>query len=324
MQLARELRTSPCGSFVKSPMSSKTGERYVNDEQIQLMKNGEGFIAALDQSGGSTPKALERYGIQNDTYDNEDAMFDLVHAMRVRIMTNPSFVRPRVLGAILFEGTMHRDVEALRTSRYLWIRKGILPFLKVDKGLADEKDGVQLMKPFDADLDDRLVEARDLSVFGTKMRSVIKANDQQGIRSVVEQQFNLAKQIIANGLVPIVEPEIDIEAEDKAGCEIHLRQSLRDGLASLDQGTAVVFKLTLPEEAGFYGEFCDHDRVLRVAALSGGYSQEESNTRLAVNHNMIASFSRALTEYLRESQSENEFTSALDHAIGSIAAASAT
>ena len=288
------------------------------------MKNGEGFIAALDQSGGSTPKALERYGIQNDAYDSEDTMFDLVHAMRVRIMTNPSFARPRVLGAILFEGTMHRDVEEMPTSRYLWDQKGILPFLKVDKGLADESDGVQLMKPFEDDLDDRLVEARELGVFGTKMRSVIKGNSQQGIRAVVQQQFSLAKQIIANGLVPIVEPEIDIEAEDKAGCEMNLRQSLHDGLASLEEGTAVVFKLTLPEEAGFYGEFCDNDRVLRVAALSGGYSQEESNTRLTVNNKMIASFSRALTEYLRVSQNENEFTSALDHAIGSIAAASAT
>ena len=288
------------------------------------MRNGEGFIAALDQSGGSTPKALERYGIQNDAYDREDAMFDLVHAMRVRIMTNPSFARPRVLGAILFEGTMHRDVDGIRSSQYLWERKNILPFLKVDKGLADEADGVQLMKPFEDDLDARLVEARGLGVFGTKMRSVIKANSQQGIRAVVEQQFKLATQIIANGLVPIVEPEIDIAAADKAGCEVNLRESLRDGLASLDEGTAVVFKLTLPEEAGFYSEFCDNQRVLRVAALSGGYSQEESNTRLADNHKMIASFSRALTEYLRVSQSDSDFTGALDSAIGSIAAASAT
>lgn len=288
------------------------------------MKHGEGFIAALDQSGGSTPKALERYGIQNDAYSSEDAMFDLVHSMRVRIMTNPSFARPRVLAAILFEGTMHRDVEGMRTSQYLWEQKNILPFLKVDKGLADESDGVQLMKPFEDDLDDRLEEARGLGVFGTKMRSVIKANIQQGIRDVVEQQFKLASQIIANGLVPIIEPEIDIAAEDKAGCELNLRESLRDGLASLDDGTAVVFKLTLPEEAGFYSEFCDNQRVLRVAALSGGYSQEESNRRLADNHKMIASFSRALTEYLRVSQSEGDFTGALDNAIGSIAAASAT
>lgn len=296
----------------------------MNNEQIELMKNGEGFIAALDQSGGSTPKALERYGIQNDAYDSDDAMFDLVHAMRVRIMTNPSFARPRILGAILFEGTMHREVDGLPTSQYLWQRKNILPYLKVDKGLADEEDGVQLMKPFEDDLDDRLEEARGLGVFGTKMRSVIKANSQQGIRAVVEQQFKLAAQIVAHGLIPIVEPEIDIAAEDKAGCEVNLRESLRDGLASLEEGTAVVFKLTLPEEAGFYGEFCDNRRVLRVAALSGGYSQEESNTRLTVNHKMIASFSRALTEYLRVSQSDHDFTSVLNHAIGSIAAASAS
>lgn len=288
------------------------------------MRNGEGFIAALDQSGGSTPKALDRYGIQNDAYDTEVSMFDLVHGMRVRIMTNSSFARPRVLGAILFEGTMHRDVGGIRSSHYLWQRKGILPFLKVDKGLADTANGVQLMKPFADDLDDRLSEARGLGVFGTKMRSVIKANDQQGIRLVVEQQFELAKQIIDNGLIPIVEPEIDIAADDKVGCERNLRESLRDGLEGLDEGTAVVFKLTLPEEAGFYSEFCEHTRVLRVAALSGGYSQEESNSRLSANHRMIASFSRALTEHLRVTQSDTDFTSVLDQAIGSIAAASAT
>ncbi|MCE2407232.1 MAG: fructose-bisphosphate aldolase, partial [Pseudomonadales bacterium] len=243
----------------------------MTNNQIELMRNSEGFIAALDQSGGSTPKALERYGIPNDAYEDEDAMFDLVHAMRVRIMTNASFARPRILGAILFEGTMHRDVG-----------KGILPFLKVDKGLADEVDGVQLMKPFEDGLDERLSEARSLGVFGTKMRSVIKANRQQGIRSVVEQQFKIAKKIISNGLIPIVEPEIDIESEDKAGCEATLRECLLDGLASLDDDTAVVFKLTLPEEAGFYSAFCDDQRVLRVAALSGGFSHEESNTRLAL------------------------------------------
>ncbi len=305
-------------------MSSKFDQKHVTNNQIELMRNSEGFIAALDQSGGSTPKALERYGIPNDAYEGEDSMFDLVHAMRVRIMTNSSFARPRILGAILFEGTMHRNVEGLRSSRYLWEKKGILPFLKVDKGLADEVDGVQLMKPFEDGLDERLAEARSLGVFGTKMRSVIKANSQQGIRSVVEQQFKLAKQIISNGLIPIVEPEIDIEVEDKAGCEANLRESLHDGLASLDDGTAVVFKLTLPEEAGFYSAFCDHQRVLRVAALSGGYSQEVSNSRLAQNNRVIASFSRALTEYLRVSQSDGEFTHALDQAIGSIATASGT
>ena len=293
-------------------------------EQIDLMKNGTGFIAALDQSGGSTPKALERYGIENSAYDNEDAMFDLVHAMRVRIMTNASFARPRILGAILFEGTMHRDVGEVRSSRYLWDEKGILPFLKVDKGLDTESDGVQLMKPFSGDLDDRLAEARELGVFGTKMRSVIKSASSTGIQAVVEQQFMLARQIIAAGLVPIVEPEIDIEADDKAACETELREALRDGLASLVSGTAVVFKLTLPEEAGFYSEFCDHECVLRVAALSGGYSQEESNRRLGENNKMIASFSRALTEHLRVTQHDDDFTGTLNEAIGSIAAASET
>ena len=299
--------------------------RYtVNEQQIDQMRNGTGFIAALDQSGGSTPKALERYGIPESTYDNEEAMFDLVHAMRVRIMTNTAFGRPRVLGAILFEGTMHRDVGDVRSSRYLWESKGVLPFLKVDKGLADETDGVQLMKPFDADLKDRLDEAKGLGVFGTKMRSVINSNDANGIKAIVEQQFDYARSIISAGLVPIVEPEIDIEAADKAGCEETLRSNLRNGLDSLDEGTAIVFKLTLPETAGFYEEFGNHERVLRVAALSGGYSQDESNARLIQNTGMIASFSRALTEHLRVAQSDTEFTSQLDNAIESIANASAS
>lgn len=296
----------------------------MTEEQVDQMKHGSGFIAALDQSGGSTPKALERYGVSDGSYDSEADMFDLVHAMRVRIMTNSTFARPNILGAILFEGTMDRNVEGRPTSRYLWQEKQILPFLKVDKGLADEVDGCQLMKPFSEDLDDRLIRARKLGIFGTKMRSVIKANNAIGIANVVEQQFEMARQIIDNRLVPIVEPEIDIDAEDKSGCEEHLRQSLRTGLESLAQGTAVVFKLTLPEQAGFYGEFCEHPNVLRVAALSGGYSQEESNERLENNSNMIASFSRALTEHLRVNQTDQEFTEALGHAISSIATASAT
>ncbi len=296
----------------------------VDSYKIDLMRRGSGFIAALDQSGGSTPKALERYGISSDQYTNEDAMFDLVHKMRVRIMTNVMFGRPRVLGAILFEGTLHRDVDGLRSSQYLWKRKNILPFLKVDKGLAEESDGVQLMKPLGHSLSYRLEEAARLDVFGTKMRSVIKSNNLRGIRNVVEQQFQMARQIIACDLVPIVEPEIDIEAEDKAGCERNLRASLHDGLASLAKDSAVIFKLTLPEEAGFYSEFSNNPRVLRVAALSGGYSQTESNERLIRNSNMIASFSRALTERLRVTQTDLEFTTALDQAINDIAAASAT
>lgn len=287
------------------------------------MSSGTGFIAALDQSGGSTPKALERYGIAADGYASEEQMFDLVHDMRVRIMSNSTFARPNILGAILFEGTMQRSVEGRPTSRYLWQQKNILPFLKVDKGLADEADGCQLMKPFEDGLDDRLIEARTLGIFGTKMRSVIKSNNAEGIKAVVEQQFSLARQIIHNRLVPIVEPEIDINADDKAGCEETLRENLHKGLDSLAQGTAVVFKLTLPEQAGFYAEFSDHPNVLRVAALSGGYSQDESNERLQSNQNMIASFSRALTEHLRVNQSDSEFTDALGQAISSIAAASA-
>ena len=296
----------------------------LNSEQISLMRAGSGFIAALDQSGGSTPKALERYGIPDEAFDGEDVMFDLVHAMRVRIMTNVAFARPRVLGSILFEGTMQRDVDGITSSRFLWDRKGILPFLKVDKGLADACDGVQLMKPFESDLVERLEEAKKLGVFGTKMRSLIKSNNHEGISSIVDQQFEYAREIIDAGLVPIVEPEIDIAAEDKTGCETTLRENLRTGLESLKTDTAIVFKLTLPEEAGFYGEFCGHARVLRVAALSGGYSQDESNERLASNPNMIASFSRALTEHIRVAQSDKEFTHTLEQAIQNIADASAS
>lgn len=294
------------------------------DERIQQMREGSGFIAALDQSGGSTPKALERYGIPNDAFTNEDEMFDLVHAMRVRIMTNDAFSRPRILGAILFQGTMEREVENQPSSRYLWNQKGILPFLKIDKGLADEQDGVQLMKPFADDLSPRLKTASELGVFGTKMRSVIKRNNEQGIAAIVDQQFEYARTVIEAGLVPIVEPEIDIEAEDKGTCESTLREHLNRALDSLPDGTAIVFKLTLPESSGFYSSFNDHPRVLRVAALSGGYSQEESIERLTNNSNMIASFSRALTEHLRESQSASEFSTSLDSAIQGIAVASAS
>ena len=290
----------------------------------EQMRRGAGFIAALDQSGGSTPKALERYGIPSETYSSEDEMFDLVHEMRVRIMTNQSFARPRVLGAILFEGTMLREVNDVPTSRYLSEKKGILSFLKVDKGLADVENGVQLMKPFDDDLSDRLKVAKDLGVFGTKMRSVIQVPSESGITSIVDQQFEYAVAIVDAGLVPIVEPEIDIGATDKEECETLLKNHLNRALNSLPSGSAVVFKLTLPEQAGFYSEFSDHEKVLRVAALSGGYSQNESIERLTANKNMIASFSRALTEHLRSSQSDEDFTSALDESISGIADASAT
>ena len=293
------------------------------NDQIELMRNGTGFIAALDQSGGSTPKALDRYGVPESAYSNEDEMFDLVHQMRVRIMTDDSFSRPRILGAILFQGTLERDVEGKPSSRYLSEEKNILPFLKVDKGLADENDGVQLMKPF-GDMTDRLAEAKSLGVFGTKMRSVIQGPSESGIQSVVDQQFEYARQILSAGLIPIVEPEVDINAEEKEICESLLREQLRAGLDSLDTGTAIVFKLTLPEIADFYLEFASHPAVLRVAALSGGYSQDESNRRLGENSNMIASFSRALTENLRNSQSDADFSSTLDEAIDGIATASAS
>ena len=292
-------------------------------EQQMLMRVGAGFIAALDQSGGSTPKTLERYGVPNAEFENdEDLMFDLVHAMRVRIMTNGAFGRPRVLGAILFEKTMRDTVDGLKASQYLWQRKSILPFLKIDVGLADESSGVQMMKPF-TNLSDRLNEAKSLDVFGTKMRSVIKECNRQSIEDIVEQQFDYARTILEHGLVPIVEPEIDINATDKSECEEVLRLNLERRLATLDDNEHVVFKLTLPEQPNFYRELSRHPRVLRVAALSGGYSQEESIRRLGENQSMIASFSRALTEELRRDMEESDFSGALDRAIEGISRASA-
>lgn len=292
-----------------------------NNEYIELMRAGSGFIAALDQSGGSTPKALERYGVGADAYANEDAMFDLIHDMRMRIMTNTAFARPRVLGTILFEGTMNREVAGRPASRYLIEEKGILPFLKIDVGLADEEDGVQLMKPI-SHLDSRLVHARSLGVFGTKMRSVIKEASPTGIKAISEQQFHYAQSIWKLGMVPIVEPEIDISASDKETCEEMLLENLRAGVAELTDDTRIVFKLTLPEKDNFYSEFNAHPKVLRVAALSGGYSQQESRERLLANEGMIASFSRALTEFLRAQQTETEFSNQLDAAIESISLAS--
>ena len=293
-------------------------------EQQMLMRVGAGFIAALDQSGGSTPKTLERYGVpQSEFESDEDLMFELVHAMRVRIMTNGAFGRPRVLGAILFEKTMRDTVDGLKASQYLWQRKSILPFLKIDVGLADESSGVQMMKPF-TDLSSRLNEAKRLDVFGTKMRSVIKRCNRQAIEDIVEQQFEYARTILEHGLVPIVEPEIDINAPDKAECEEVLKLNLERRLAALDDNEHVVFKLTLPEQPNFYSDLSRHPRVLRVAALSGGYSQEESIRRLSENQSMIASFSRALTEELRRDMVETDFASALDRAIEGISTASAT
>ena len=292
-------------------------------DKIQRMGSDAGFIAALDQSGGSTPKALKLYGIDESAYSNDDEMFDLVHAMRTRIMTNPSFDGSRVVGAILFQNTLDRDVTGVPTSEYLWHEKRVLPFLKVDYGLADEVDGVQVMKPV-PDLGERLPAARAKSVFGTKMRSVIKSASADGIAAVVEQQFALADEIRGHGLVPIIEPEVDIHATDKGLCEAILRDRLRDGLRALDGDVPVIFKLTLPDEANYYREFCSHPKVLRVVALSGGYSREVANERLAANNGVIASFSRALTEGLQVDLDDAAFTAMLNDSIESIAAASAT
>lgn len=292
-------------------------------EQIQRMGSDAGFIAALDQSGGSTPKALALYGVDETAYSNDDEMFDLAHAMRTRIMTDSGFNGDRILGAILFQNTLDRDVAGMPTSEYLWGERRILPFLKVDYGMADAADGVQVMKPV-PDLDERLPAAKAKSVFGTKMRSSIRSPNAAGIARVVEQQFALADEIRAHGLVPIIEPEVDIHADDKAGCETILRDRLREGLDGLAGDVPVMFKLTLPDVANHYREFCDHPKVLRVVALSGGYSRAVSNDKLAANNGVIASFSRALTEGLHVDLDDAAFATMLNDSIDSIARASAT
>ena len=292
-------------------------------EQIQRMGSDAGFIAALDQSGGSTPKALKLYGVDESAYSNDAEMFDAVHAMRSRIMTNPSFNGKRILGAILFQNTLDRDVAGMPSSEYLWRERGILPILKIDYGMADVADGVQVMKPI-PDLGERLPAAKAKSVFGTKMRSVIASPNEAGIARVVEQQFAFADEVRGHGLVPIIEPEVDIHAEDKAACETILRDELRNGLDGLDGDLPVMFKLTLPDAANYYREFCTHPKVLRVVALSGGYSRDESNRKLEANIGMIASFSRALTEGLHVDLDDAAFTDMLAGSIASIAAASAT
>ena len=292
-------------------------------EQIERMGRGSGFIAALDQSGGSTPKALQLYGIDATAYGSDDEMFDTVHAMRTRIVTDARFTGTHVLGAILFQNTLDREVLGQPTSQYLWREKQIVPFLKVDYGMHDVADGVQLMKPI-PDLDERLVRAKTLDVFGTKMRSVIKEANGPGIAKVVTQQFDYGRNILAHGLVPIIEPEVDINAADKRDCEDLLRDSLREQLAKLDGELPVIFKLTLPETDNFYQEFTNHPKVLRVVALSGGYSREESNDKLYNNQQVIASFSRALTEGLHAEQSADDFSAMLGSTVESIAAASAT
>jgi len=291
--------------------------------QLETVKNDLGFLAALDQSGGSTPKALKLYGVDESAYQNDEEMFDQVHAMRTRIMTCESFRAGSILGAILFEMTMDRTVEGQSTSEYLWNEKQIVPFLKVDKGLADEQSGVQLMKPI-SDLQDLLPRAKAQSVFGTKMRSVIKSADNSGIQAVVEQQFRIADEIRALGLVPIIEPEVDINAADKAECEVLLRAAIQDQLMTMDGELPVMLKLTLPSEANFYSQLCEHPKVLKVVALSGGYSRAEANRLLTANHSMIASFSRALSEGLSHQMSDAEFNEVMTASIAQINAASAT
>jgi fructose-bisphosphate aldolase class I len=293
----------------------------MNQQQYDKVRSAKGFIAALDQSGGSTPKALALYGVKPDAYQGEQAMYDLIHAMRTRIVTSPAFNGDRILGAILFEQTMDRDVEGRGTADYLWSVKNVVPFLKVDKGLADEANGVQVMKAMPG-LDALLARAVGKGVFGTKMRSVIKHADAKGIDDVVTQQFAIGKQILAAGLVPIIEPEVDIHATDKAGAESLLKAALERHLRTLGPQQQVMLKLTIPSVDNFYADLVSNPKVLRVVALSGGYSRDEANARLARNTGVIASFSRALTEGLTAQQSDAQFNAALDASIASIYAAS--
>ena len=291
------------------------------EKQLQRIKNGSGFIAALDQSGGSTPKALENYGVMGDAYDNDEAMFDQVHEMRARIMTCDCFDKQRVLGAILFEDTMEREVDGKPTANYLWEDKQIVPFLKVDKGLAERMDGVQVMRPM-PNLDLLLDKAKNYPVFGTKMRSVIYEPSVDGIELVVQQQFDVAKQIISKGLMPIVEPEVDINSSKKHDCEVILKTEILRNLERLNDEQQVMLKLTLPEETGFYKELIDHPKVLKVVALSGGYSRTDACEKLKQNPKMIASFSRAFTEGLSKQQSDKEFADTINTSIDEIYQAS--
>jgi len=287
---------------------------------LEKIREGDGFIAALDQSGGSTPKALKLYGVGEDAYSNESEMFDRIHEMRTRIMTSPAF-DGRIIGAILFEKTMDRDVEGKGSAQYLWESKRVVPFLKIDKGLEAEANGVQLMKPMPG-LDALLARGREKGVFGTKERSVIKSANRAGIQAIVDQQFEVGRQVLAAGLVPILEPEIDIHAPDKAEAEAILRDALLAGLDALPSDQVVMLKLTIPDEADFYRPLVEHPRVLKVVALSGGYTREDANEKLARNPGVIASFSRALTEGLRADQSDDAFNRTLDESIGGIYTAS--
>jgi len=295
----------------------------MNQEQLHKVHTAKGFIAALDQSGGSTPKALRLYGIPEDRYSNDDEMFALMHQMRSRIITSPAFNGDRILGAILFEKTMDSDIEGRGSASYLWDVKRVVPFLKVDKGLAEEANGVQLMKPI-PNLADLLDRAKAKGVFGTKMRSVIKLADDAGVKAIVDQQFQIALEILAAGLVPIIEPEVDIHSPQKAAAEDLLAAALGEQLGQLDRDQKVMFKLTLPDTDDLYADFVRHPNVLRVVALSGGYTRAEANERLARNHGVVASFSRALTEGLSVDQPDEEFNRVLDESIESIFEASNT
>ncbi|MGJ3508448.1 fructose bisphosphate aldolase [Enemella sp. A6] len=290
-------------------------------EQAERMRNDQGFVAALDQSGGSTPKALKLYGINEDQYQGEDEMFDLIHKMRSRIITSPSFTGDKILAAILFEQTMDRQIEGVDTPQYLWERKRVVPFLKVDKGLADESDGVQVMKPM-PDLDALLDRAVDKGIFGTKMRSVISKFSNSGIAANVDQQFEIGHQILAKGLVPILEPEVNINADDKEGIENELMARLLAGLDSVPEDQQVMLKLTIPTQDNLYAPLINHPRVMRVVALSGGYTREDANERLARNPGLIASFSRALSEGLSDQQSDEEFNATLADSVDTIYRAS--
>ena len=301
-------------------MRSQTGDFKA---QLDKMRTQPGFIAALDQSGGSTPNALRAYGIKEGAWSNEEQMFGIVHQMRTRIMTSPAFTGERILGAILFENTIDRDVEGKPTADYLWNVKRIVPFLKVDKGLTAESRGVQLMKPM-PELAALLGKANAKRIFGTKMRSVVKQANEVGIKDIVRQQFEIARQIIAAGLVPIVEPEVDIHCPEKAKAEELLKAAIREELDALPEGQLVMLKLTLPEKDDLYAEFVRHPKVVRVVALSGGYTREEGNRRLRRNHGIVASFSRALVEGLSAQQSDAEFNAVLNTSIQSIFEASNT
>lgn len=293
----------------------------MNTEQAKKISAGNGFIAALDQSGGSTPKALRLYGVEENAYSNDEEMFNLVHEMRTRIAKAPAFTGDKVLGAILFEMTMDREMDGMPTPQFMWEKRGVVPFLKVDKGLADDEGGVQIMKDM-PDLDALLRRAAKLGIFGTKMRSVINAATPEGIQKVVAQQFEIGRQILGHGLVPIIEPEVTISIANKAEAEVILRDAILAQLNALSNDQNVMLKLTLPEEAGIYQPLVDHPRVLRVVALSGGYSRQEANSRLSRNNGIIASFSRALTEGLSAHQSDEEFNNVIAGSIDSIYAAS--